>query len=192
VAGGEVWHTSRWRRQWIEHFANHWQLKSCPFSDQNQIKSWFPPRLGECVVVMGVGGLGHLAIQFAKAMGLHVAAVDVRADRLALARQAGASLTVNAITENPVETEIGGAHGVLITAPSLSAFRQGVGMTRRRGTWVLVELPPGEFPSPVFDIVLKRIAVRGSRYSIDCGAAKCMVAWCSIWIARRWRSLRRP
>jgi alcohol dehydrogenase, propanol-preferring len=120
---------------------------------------------GQWVVIVGVGGLGHLAIQYAKAMGLQVAAVDVRDDKLELARQIGASWTINAATQNPVEVvekEIGGAHGVLITAPSLPAFRQGVGMTRRRGTCVLVGLPPGEFPLPVFDIVLKRITVRGS------------------------------
>jgi len=120
---------------------------------------------GQWVVVSGVGGLGHLAIQYAKAMGLEVAAVDVREEKLALAREVGASLTVNAATDDPVKVidkEIGGAHGVLITAPSLPAFRQGVAMTRRKGTCVLVGLPPGDFPLPVFDVVLKRITIRGS------------------------------
>ena len=56
----------------------------------------------------------------------------------------------------------GGAHGVLITAPSLEAFKQGVGMTRKRGTCVLTGLPPGEFPFPLFDVVLNCITVRGS------------------------------
>lgn len=56
----------------------------------------------------------------------------------------------------------GGAHGVLITALSLTAFNQGVGMTRRRGTCVLVGLPPGDFPLPLFDVVANCITVRGS------------------------------
>jgi propanol-preferring alcohol dehydrogenase len=56
----------------------------------------------------------------------------------------------------------GGSHGVLITAPSLSAFKQGVAMTRKRGTCVLVGLPPGEFPIPPFDVVANCITVRGS------------------------------
>ena len=56
----------------------------------------------------------------------------------------------------------GGAHGVLITAPSLTAFTQGVGMTRKRGTCVLVGLPPGEFPVPLFDVVANCITIRGS------------------------------
>jgi alcohol dehydrogenase, propanol-preferring len=120
---------------------------------------------GEWVAIVGVGGLGHLAIQYAKAMGFQVVAVDVNEDKLALARELGVSLAINSAKDDPVrivEREIGGAHGVLITAPSLPAFRQGIGMTRRRGTCVLVGLPPGEFPLPVLDVVLKRITVRGS------------------------------
>jgi propanol-preferring alcohol dehydrogenase len=56
----------------------------------------------------------------------------------------------------------GGAHGVLITAPSLGAFKQGIGMARKRGTCVLVGLPPGEFPVPLFDVVANCITIRGS------------------------------
>ncbi len=56
----------------------------------------------------------------------------------------------------------GGAHGVLITAPSLGAFAQGIAMTRRRGTCVLVGLPPGEFPVPLFDVVARCLTIRGS------------------------------
>jgi alcohol dehydrogenase, propanol-preferring len=56
----------------------------------------------------------------------------------------------------------GGAHGVLITAPSLIAFKQGVGMTRKLGACVLVGLPPGEFPVPLFDVVANCITIRGS------------------------------
>jgi propanol-preferring alcohol dehydrogenase len=51
---------------------------------------------------------------------------------------------------------------VLITAPSLIAFKQGVAMTRKRGTCVLVGLPPGEFPVPLFDVVANCITIRGS------------------------------
>jgi propanol-preferring alcohol dehydrogenase len=123
-------------------------------------------RPGEWVAISGCGGLGHLAIQYAKAMGLHVCAVDIDDGKLALAKNLGADLTVNARTGNPaavLQKAIGGgAHGVLITAPSLSAFKQGIDMTRKRGTCVLVGLPPGEFPTPLFDVVAKCITVRGS------------------------------
>ena len=120
---------------------------------------------GDWVVVSGVGGLGHLAVQYARAMGLHVAAVDVAEEKLALARELGAELTVNAEFEDPaarIQEEIGGSHGVLITAVSPPAFRQGIGMLRRGGTCVLVGLPPADFPAPIFDVVLKRLTIRGS------------------------------
>ncbi len=122
-------------------------------------------RPGEWVVVSGVGGLGHLAVQYAKAMGLHVAAVDVADEKLALARELGADVTVNAKAGDPVgkiQEAIGGGHGVLITAASPVAFRQGVNMLRRGGTCVLNGLPPGDFPVSIFDVVLKRLTVRGS------------------------------
>src|SRR6185503_13950141 len=89
---------------------------------------------GEWVVVSGVGGLGHLAVQYAKAMGLHVAAVDVEDGKLDLARRLGAEVTVNGREIDPAPylmKEIGGAHGVLVTAPSPKAFEQALGMVRR-------------------------------------------------------------
>ena len=122
-------------------------------------------RPGEWVVISGVGGLGHLAIQYAKAMGLHVAAVDLGAEKLQLARKLGAELTVDAATEDPAQTiqkEIGGAHGVVVTAVSPVAFKQAVGMLRRGGTCVLNGLPPGEFPVSIFDMVLNGYTLRGS------------------------------
>jgi propanol-preferring alcohol dehydrogenase len=122
-------------------------------------------RPGQWVAIVGAGGLGHMAIQYARAMGLQVIAVDIDDEKLALARKMGAALTFNSLKEDPVagiDKAVGGAHGVVVTAPSLSAFHQGIGMTRRRGTCTLVGLPPGEFPLPLFDVVLKRITVRGS------------------------------
>ncbi|MCA1455377.1 alcohol dehydrogenase AdhP [Bradyrhizobium sp. BRP22] len=123
-------------------------------------------RPGEWVVISGVGGLGHVAIQYAKAMGLKVAAVDIAEDKLELARSTGADLAVNALSETAVEKVLastgGGAHGVLVTAVSTAAFAQALKMVRRKGTVSLVGLPPGEFPTPIFDVVLKRITVRGS------------------------------
>jgi propanol-preferring alcohol dehydrogenase len=122
-------------------------------------------RPGEWVVVSGAGGLGHIAIQYAKAMGLHVAAVDVGDDKLALAAKLGADITVNAKSQDPagrIQKEIGGAHGVVVTAVSPIAFKQAVGMLRRHGTCVLVGLPPGDFPVSIFDVVLNRYTLRGS------------------------------
>jgi propanol-preferring alcohol dehydrogenase len=122
-------------------------------------------RPGQWVAVSGVGGLGHMAVQYAKAMGLHVAAVDIADDKLELARSLGADITINAAKTDPVSEihkRIGGVHGVLVTAVSRPAFLQGIGMVRRGGTCALVGLPPGDFPAPIFDVVLKRITIRGS------------------------------
>jgi propanol-preferring alcohol dehydrogenase len=122
-------------------------------------------RPGQWVVISGIGGLGHVGVQYAKAMGLRVVAVDVADDKLALARRLGAELAVNAREEDPVafvQRETGGAHGALVTAVSTKAFDQAIGMLRRGGTCVLVGLPPGAFPTPIFDVVLKRLTVRGS------------------------------
>jgi propanol-preferring alcohol dehydrogenase len=123
-------------------------------------------KAGEWVAVSGCGGLGHLAVQYAKAMGLLVAAIDIDDAKLAHAKQLGADLVLNARNGNPAaalkkETG-GGAHGVLITAASLIAFRQGIGMTRKRGTCVLIGLPPGDVPVALFDVVANCITVRGS------------------------------
>ncbi|WP_454803248.1 alcohol dehydrogenase AdhP [Mucilaginibacter phyllosphaerae] len=120
---------------------------------------------GEWVAISGVGGLGHLAVQYAKAMGMHVAAVDIADDKLALAKKQGAELTVNALKENPGETlkkATGGMHGVLVTAVSPIAFEQGIGMLRRKGTIALNGLPKGNFDLPIFETVLNRYTVRGS------------------------------
>jgi len=122
-------------------------------------------RPGEWVVISGVGGLGHVAIQYAKAMGLHVAAVDLGPEKMALAKKLGAEITIDAKTQNPpaeIQKQIGGAQGVLVTAVSTIAFRQAIGMLRRGGTCVLNGLPPGEFPVSIFDVVLNRYTIRGS------------------------------
>jgi alcohol dehydrogenase, propanol-preferring len=122
-------------------------------------------RPGQWVVISGIGGLGHIAVQYAKAMGLRVAAVDVADDKLALAKTHGAELVVNALNENPAEVVqrvTGGAHGVLVTAVHPSAFGQAIHMARRGGTIVFNGLPAGDFPASIFEIVLKGLTVRGS------------------------------
>ncbi|HSK41783.1 MAG TPA: alcohol dehydrogenase AdhP [Arenibaculum sp.] len=123
-------------------------------------------RPGQWVAISGIGGLGHLAVQYAKAMGLHVAAVDVSRDKLDLAARLGADVTVNAAEEDAAARVLketgGGAHGVLVTAVSRAAFSQALAMLRRGGTMALCGLPPGDFPLPIFDTVLNRRTIRGS------------------------------
>ncbi|MEJ8822689.1 alcohol dehydrogenase AdhP [Variovorax humicola] len=120
---------------------------------------------GDWVAISGVGGLGHLAVQYARAMGFHVAAIDVDDAKLKLATEVGAELVVNASQADPAATlqrELRGAHGVLVTAASRPAFSQAIGMLHKRGTMAMVGLPPGDFGLPIFDVVLNAKTVRGS------------------------------
>ena len=123
-------------------------------------------RPGEWIAISGIGGLGHIAIQYARAMGLHVVALDVTEAKLDLARQLGVDIAINALQPDAAEQVVkltgGGTHGVVVTAVSPPAFAQALRLVRRKGTVSLVGLPPGDFPTPIFDVVLKRITLRGS------------------------------
>src|SRR6478735_558423 len=122
-------------------------------------------RPGQWVAISGIGGLGHIAVQYARAMGLRVVAIDVDDSKLALATRLGAEVVVNARTSDvvaEVQKATGGVHGVLVTAVHPQAFGQAIGLARRGGTIVFNGLPPGDFPAPIFDIVLKGLTIRGS------------------------------
>lgn len=122
-------------------------------------------RPGQWVAISGVGGLGHVAVQYARAMGLRVVAVDIDDAKLELAGRLGAEVTIDGRGADAIErvqVATGGVHGVLVTAVSPEPFRQAIGFARRGGTIVLVGLPPGEFPLPIFDVVLRGLTIRGS------------------------------
>ncbi|WP_454293912.1 alcohol dehydrogenase AdhP [Salana multivorans] len=124
-------------------------------------------RPGQWVLVSGIGGLGHIAVQYAVAMGLRVVAIDVDDAKLALATKHGAEVVVNAAgTEDAaaavIEATGGGVHGALVTAVNAHAFPQALGALRRGGTMVLVGLPPESFPLDIFWVVLNGWTVRGS------------------------------
>ena len=117
--------------------------------------------VGETVAVWGVGGLGHYAVQIAKAMGARVVAVDVAKAKLELASRLGADSTVDASQVKPDEAlrDLGGAHVVLCLAPAREAILQGFNALRRGGTLVLVGLPPGDFTLPILGSVAKGIRI---------------------------------
>lgn len=126
-------------------------------------------RPGQWVAISGIGGLGHLAVQYAKAMGLNVAAIDVSDDKLELAKKYGAEVVANAKTlgeegtiKKIIEETNGGTHGVLVTAVHPIAFKQALGVVRRGGTVAMNGLPPGEFPVNIFDMILNGVTIRGS------------------------------
>jgi propanol-preferring alcohol dehydrogenase len=122
-------------------------------------------RPASLVAVFGIGGLGHLALQYAKIFGASVVAVDVVDDKLALARELGADYTVNALTEDPVEAirALGGADAAISVAVAPKAFEQAYGSLRRGGTLVFVALPADNHVRlPIFETVLNGITIVGS------------------------------
>lgn len=124
-------------------------------------------RPGQFVTIVGAaGGLGHLAIQYARAMGLRVVALDVGKDKLDYCMQLGAEVAYDASAESTIQqVEIftrGGSHAVLCVAPHTAAFKTAIAICRRKGTVVLVGLPPSNFDCDIFNVVMKRITIRGS------------------------------
>ncbi len=122
-------------------------------------------RPASLVAVFGIGGLGHLALQYAKIFGATVVAVDVVEDKLELARELGADYTVNALTEDPVAAikALGGAHAAISVAVAPRAFEQAYASLRRGGTLVFVALPADNHVKlPIFETVLNGITIVGS------------------------------
>ncbi len=122
-------------------------------------------RSSDLVAVFGIGGLGHLALQYAKVAGATVVAVDLEEAKLSLARKLGADYTVNARTSDPVAAiqELGGADAAISVAVAPVAMRQAFDSLKRGGRLVLVALPrDNELALPIFETVLKGISVIGS------------------------------
>ncbi len=122
-------------------------------------------RSSDLVAVFGVGGLGHLAIQYAAIAGGRVIAVDVVDEKLELARELGAEFTVNAAEQDPVEFihALGGADQAIALAVSPASFEQAYRSLRRKGTLVFVALPAeNHIELPIFETVLNGITVVGS------------------------------
>jgi propanol-preferring alcohol dehydrogenase len=99
---------------------------------------------GQRLAVFGVGGLGHLAIQIGKEMGLEVTAVDVSDDKLELAKSLGASRTMNSSSANVAKEvrKAGGMHVVLVTSGSKAAYDTAFPCVRPTGCLMVVGLPP--------------------------------------------------
>jgi propanol-preferring alcohol dehydrogenase len=122
-------------------------------------------RSSDLVAVFGIGGLGHLAVQYAAIAGGRVVAVDLTDEKLDLARQLGAEFTINARNEDPVAAiqKLGGVDQAIALAVSPSAFQQAYKSLRRGGTLVFVAMPAeNEVTIPIFETVVNGITIVGS------------------------------
>ncbi|HBO7171444.1 TPA: zinc-dependent alcohol dehydrogenase [Pseudomonas aeruginosa] len=124
-------------------------------------------RPGQWVAIIGIGGLGHVAVQYARAMGLRVAAVDVSPEKLALAQRLGAerSFEVGKDPEGRIQAELGGMHAVLVTAVANQAFELAVKLLRPGGTAIYIGQPGGgadDVRNSIDRIVNWELSIRGS------------------------------
>lgn len=122
---------------------------------------------GQWVSIVGVGGLGHLAVQYAKAMGMQVVAVVAENDQKAkqLSFDMGADLVFDGPSQDHakwIQSTIGGVHGAVITAVAKLPFDEAIKSLRRGGRAVPVGLPPESMNIPIFDTVLNGTEIVGS------------------------------
>lgn len=119
---------------------------------------------GQLVAVFGVGGLGHLGIQYARALGARVAAVDVKDDKLQLARECGAEHTIDATSGQPNKAlrALGGAHVALVTAASADAYSAALRSLRRGGALMVVAMTPQPFSVSPVSLVAGEIRIIAS------------------------------
>ncbi|KAH7249362.1 alcohol dehydrogenase [Fusarium solani] len=128
-------------------------------------------KAGQTVAIVGAGGgLGSIALQYAKAMGIHTIAIDGGDEKKALCESLGAGTFVdftkssNLVAEVKAGTSDGlGPHAVLLVAVQEKPFQQATQYVRSRGTVVCIGLPANaSLSAPVFDTVIRMISIKGS------------------------------
>jgi len=119
---------------------------------------------GKRVAVVGVGGLGHLAVQVAKAFGAEVIALDLDESKLALARELGASLALNVSDPETARTlrKLGGAHAVVVTSAAKAAYDSAIKYLRPSGTLSVVGLPSEALTFSALTLVGSETRIVGS------------------------------
>ncbi len=119
-------------------------------------------RPGQSLAVFGIGGLGHLAVQVAKAFDAQVIAVDISEEKLELARSLGADQTMNALTNDIVKEfrRMGGAHVVVVTSASKAAYEKAFYSVRSGGALVVVGMPAEDLSFPA--IMMREMTISSS------------------------------
>ena len=127
-------------------------------------------RAGDTVAVQGIGGLGHLGLQYAAKMGFRTIAVSRGADKEALARQLGAHEYVDTELGSAAEglQKLGGADLVLATAPNAEAMASTLGGLKARGKLLIIAAPQSPVPLSAFSMLSgKTVAGWPSGTAID-------------------------
>ncbi|TAQ83937.1 hypothetical protein B7494_g7749 [Chlorociboria aeruginascens] len=128
-------------------------------------------RPGQTVAIVGAGGgLGSLACQYAKAMGLEIVAIDGGDEKREMTKKLGAQHYVDFLTSKDLVGDVKaatsdglGPHAVLLVAVSEKPFQQAAEYVRPRGTVVAIGLPANAYlRAPVFETVVKMISIKGS------------------------------
>jgi propanol-preferring alcohol dehydrogenase len=122
-------------------------------------------RSSSLVAVFGTGGLGQLAVQYARIAGASVIAVDINNARLQSAQAVGAEHLINPLEQDPIAAiqALGGADAAISTAVSPKAFEQAYGSLARGGKLVFVGLPAdNHIELPIFETVLGGLDIHGS------------------------------
>ncbi|CAF1541525.1 unnamed protein product, partial [Didymodactylos carnosus] len=124
-------------------------------------------RPGQWVSIVGIGGLGSIAVSYAKAMGMNIIAVVQENDKAAsnLAMSIGANLVYDGPADKHgqwIQEHVGGVHAAIVVAVAIVAYEQALISLRSGGKLIAVALPVGKLSIPIFETVLRSIQVIGS------------------------------
>jgi propanol-preferring alcohol dehydrogenase len=112
---------------------------------------------GSHINIVGCGGVGHLAIMYAKAMGFGVNAFDITEDKLQLARKCGADTVVNAMITPKEDAQ--STPATIVISGSSKAYELGMAITERHGRVIAVGVPHDTFACNVLDMVLRDVSL---------------------------------
>lgn len=120
-------------------------------------------RAGDLVAVQGIGGLGHLGIQYARQMGFRTVAIGRGADKEPLARKLGASIYVDSGASNPSEAlrKLGGARVILATAPDSTAMSSVIDGLSANGRLLIVGATTDSLTVTPLQLILPRKSILG-------------------------------
>ena len=116
---------------------------------------------GQRIAIFGIGGLGHLAVQIARAMGAEVVALDVAEDKLALARELGAVAAFNVTDPDALKSvrQLGGVHVAVVTSAAKPAYDMALKCLRPAGTLAVVGLPAEALSWPALALVGSEVRI---------------------------------